>query len=296
METYLDLFLNVLSVERGLSAHTLEAYSRDLGRYLAYLREERVAAPAEIGTRHVIGFLTRLKAQQLCPRSRARALAALRTFHKYLVSENHCRQNPTLQVSTPRLLRPLPRLLSTDEVQRLLEAPAGADPRGLRDRAMLEVLYACGLRVSELVGLKLADVRFDIGCLTAFGKGRKQRVVPLGEHALEAVQSYLRHGRQALCDEQTSSPLLFLNGRGRGLTRQGFWKMIKRRALEAGIVKNITPHSLRHSFATHLLENGADLRAVQSMLGHADISTTQIYTHVLQQRLREVHRRHHPRG
>ncbi len=295
MDAFLDLFLNYLAVERGLSDNTLEAYSRDLNRYLIFLKRNRVAQPDGITAGTITGFLTALKEEDLSPRSRARALAALRSFHKFLLAEGHAGSNPTLQISTPKAIRPLPKLLSTDEVQRLLEAPVSQSPLDLRDRAMLEVLYACGLRVSELIGLKAGDIRFDIGCLMAMGKGSKQRMVPMGDSALETLQDYLNYGRNALVGAKPT-PMLFLNRSGNGLTRQGFWKMIKRRAQEAGIVKNITPHTLRHSFATHLLENGADLRAVQTMLGHADISTTQIYTHVIQQRLKQVHEQHHPRG
>ena len=295
LDATLDLFLNYLAVEKGLSANTLEAYGRDLGRYLSYLGEEGVRQPAAIAPRHVRGLLGQLKQDGLAARSRARSLAAIRSFHKFLLQEGLIVTNPALQIRSPKTLRPLPHLLSTAEVQRLLDSPTGDAPRDLRDRAMLEVLYASGLRVSELVALKAGDIRYDLGCLTAFGKGSKQRMVPLNEEALAAVDAYLKYGRPQLVGPRLTA-VIFLNHRGTGLTRQGFWKIIKARALAAGILKNITPHTLRHSFATHLLEGGADLRAVQSMLGHADISTTQIYTHVIQQRLRDIHRQHHPRG
>jgi integrase/recombinase XerD len=216
-------------------------------------------------------------------------------FHKFLLGEGYADRNPTALVEAPKSLSALPHTLSPAEVERLLAAPLGEGTLALRDRAMLEVLYATGLRVSELVGLKLTDLQLDVGYLTAFGKRSKQRIVPLGEAAIEQLRRYLMYGRP-LFDRGTAGGFLFLNRNGQGLTRQGFWKIIKRRAREAGIGKKITPHTLRHSFATHLLENGADLRAVQTMLGHADISTTQIYTQVTRERLRRLHQQHHPRG
>ena len=220
---------------------------------------------------------------------------ALRVFHRFLLAEGYAGTNPTLQVQAPRSLSPLPHTLSTAEVERLLAAPAGTAPLALRDRAMFELLYATGLRVSELVGLQRGDLQLDAGYLSTLGKGGKQRIVPMGEAAMLELRRYVQHGRPQL-EKGSGTSLLFLNRSGRGLTRQGFWKIIKRRAQEAGILKNITPHTLRHSFATHLLENGADLRAVQTMLGHADISTTQIYTHVTRERLRRLHEQFHPRG
>jgi integrase/recombinase XerD len=236
-----------------------------------------------------------LKGVGLSARSRARALAALRTFHKFLVREKLAADNPTDQVVSPRSLAALPHTLSPLDVESLLASPQGETPLAWRDRAMLEIIYATGLRVSELVSLKLSDLQMDVGYLTAFGKRSKQRIVPLGEVAVVALRAYLQHGRPGL-DRERGSHYLFLNRSGEGLTRQGFWKMIKRRGREAGIRQSITPHTMRHSFATHLLENGADLRSVQAMLGHADISTTQIYTHVTRERLRKIHAQHHPRG
>jgi len=295
MNVYLDQFLNYLAVERGLSANTLDAYGRDLARYLDYLEREGVADPDGVTSSQVLRFLARLKDSGLSPRSRARALVSLRMFHKFLLAEKIAAVNPTALVEAPRSLQTLPHTLSPDEVERLLAAPAGEDAYAFRDRAMLELLYATGLRVSELVGLKLQDLQLDVGYLFAFGKGSKRRIVPMGEEAISELQRYLAAGRPLL-ERQTGSQHIFLNRGGRGLTRQGFWKIIKRRAREAGINKNITPHTLRHSFATHLLENGADLRAVQTMLGHADISTTQIYTHVTRERLRKIHEQYHPRG
>jgi integrase/recombinase XerD len=282
-------------VERGLALNTLEAYGRDLARYLTWLQRQGVEHPDAIGAPQVLGFLVSMKDEGLAPRSRSRALVALRTFHKFLLSERLCQKNPTGQVAAPRSLAPLPKTLSTRDVEALLASPKGEEPLAVRDRAMLEILYATGLRVSELVTLKLSDLQLDVGYLTAFGKRSKQRIVPLGMAAINDLRHYLTIARPRF-DKTGAAMCVFLNRSGIGLTRQGFWKIIKRRAREAGIHRNITPHMLRHSFATHLLENGADLRSVQAMLGHADISTTQIYTHVTRERLRQIHAQHHPRG
>lgn len=294
MEQYLDLFLSYLVVERGLARNTLDAYGRDLARYLDFLERQRVENPDAVTPSTVLRYLAHLKGAGLSPRSRARVLVALRMFHKFLLAEGLAAGNPTSRVEAPKSFNPLPHTLSAGEVERLLAAPAGEQPLDLRDRAMLELLYATGLRVSELVGLKMGALQLDVGYLRAIGKGSKERIVPIGEAAIEELRRYLRHGRPLL--EREGASFLFLNRLGGGLTRQGFWKIIKRRARGAGINKNITPHTLRHSFATHLLENGADLRSVQTMLGHADISTTQIYTHVTRERLRQIHEQFHPRG
>jgi len=295
MDHLLDLFMNYLAVERGLARNTLDAYGRDLARYLAWLQRHGVTHPDGISMSLLLGFLASLKDDGLAPRSRSRALVALRTFHKFLVSERLCTHNPTGQVAAPRSLAALPKTMAPHDVEALLASPKGETPLAVRDRAMLEILYATGLRVSELVGLKLSDLQLDVGYLTAFGKRSKQRIVPLGTLAIDELRGYLAVARPRL-DKAGVSSFVFLNRSGEGLTRQGFWKIIKRRAREAGIYRNITPHTLRHSFATHLLENGADLRSVQAMLGHADIATTQIYTHVTRERLRQIHARHHPRG
>ena len=295
MNHYLDHYLNYLAVERGLANNTLDAYGRDLARYLDYLESQKIVALENISAAVVLRFLSHLKNAGLSPRSRARALAALRTFHKFLVREKITKDNPTDQVVSPKSLTALPHTLAPLDVESLLSSPKGESALAWRDRAMLEIIYATGLRVSELVSLKLSDLQMDVGYLTAFGKRSKQRIVPLGETAIAVLQEYLQNGRPGL-EKQKGSHFLFLNRSGEGLTRQGFWKIIKRRALEAGISQSITPHTMRHSFATHLLENGADLRSVQAMLGHADISTTQIYTHVTRERLRKMHAEHHPRG
>lgn len=295
MDQYLDRYLNFLVVEKGLSKNTLDAYGRDLQRYLGGLEERGISDVAKINQTDVLTSLSRLKDSGLSPRSRARTLSAIRSFHRFLLAEKITVKDPTLLLESPKTLRALPRLLSQKEVEALLQAPVGSGLIPLRDRAMLEVLYATGLRVSELVGLKLGDINRGIGCLSTLGKGNKQRLVPLGEVALAALESYLAEARAGF-KPRAGCQILFLNRRGLGLSRQGFWKILRRNALAAGIGCSIYPHMLRHSFATHLLENGADLRAVQVMLGHADISTTQIYTHVLRERLKQVHQKYHPRG
>jgi integrase/recombinase XerD len=295
IEAALDAFLNYLAVEKGLAANSLAAYSRDLVDYASELGRKGVCAPGQISRDAVLDYLNRLRGDGLSARSRARKLSALRGFHRFLVRENLADRDPTALIESPRSLQPLPRLLNTEQVERLLQAPQGDKPAAIRDRAMLEILYATGMRVSELVGLQLSDLKQDIGCLNAFGKGGKQRMIPLGEVALENLQDYLQNGRSKLQKERVCADL-FLNHRGTRISRQGFWKNLKQYALKAGISQNIYPHMLRHSFATHLLENGADLRSVQTLLGHADISTTQIYTHVLQERLQRIHQQYHPRG
>ncbi len=296
MDRYLDIFYNYLSVEKGLSDNTLSAYSRDLSSYSLYLKEhENIKCFSNVLQLSILNYLTFLKKNSLSPRSRARVLSTLRSFHKFLVHENYLNHDPTALIESPRIISALPKFLSQNEVERLLNAPQGEHPIAVRDRVMLEVLYATGMRVSELVGLKLGDLKLDIGCLNAFGKGSKQRLIPLGEDAIEILKKYLQNARLKLLKKSTSEEV-FLNSRGNKLSRQGFWKNLQAYAIKADISQKVSPHMLRHSFATHLLENGADLRSVQAMLGHADISTTQIYTHVLQDRLQKIHQQYHPRG
>ncbi len=295
MHHYLDLFLNYLVVEKGLAKNTVEAYSRDLGGYLDFLRQRGVESAGAIRPPDVSGFIVVMKERGLGPRSRARALSAIRMFHRFLVVENYCDGNPTAIIEAPKSLAKLPTVLAPREVERLLAAPAGDGPIAVRDRAMLELLYATGLRVSELVALKVRDVNRDAGYLLAMGKGRKERLVPMGEAARVAAGIYLAAAREEL-GRGRGSDCLFLSRLGEGMSRQAFWNIIKKRAREAGIARGISPHTLRHSFATHLLENGADLRSVQTMLGHADLSTTQIYTHITRERLKRLHEEFHPRG
>jgi len=295
-DALLDSYLDYLTIEKGLSDNTISAYYRDLSAYFVFLKKQPgIASVADISRSDLLAYLTGLRHQGLAPRSRARVLSTLRSFHRFLVREKHVSHDPSALIESPKILRALPKLLSAQEVEQLLAAPQGDGKIALRDRAMLEVLYATGIRVSELIDLRSADLKLDIGCLTVFGKGSKQRLVPLGEVALEILQEYLQNGRPKLL-KQGPIEAVFPNSRGGHMSRQGFWKILRNHALAAGINRPVHPHMLRHSFATHLLENGADLRAVQSMLGHADISTTQIYTHVLQERLKYIHQQYHPRG
>ena len=296
MNQYLDLFLSYLTVEKGLSRNTLEAYSRDIGGYIDYLSaSEGVNNPADIMPLHVSGFIAMLKSSGLAPRSRARVLSAVRMFHKFLMVEGYAEINPASLIKAPKTLSLLPEVLSVREVEALLAAPDTESLIDVRDRAMLELLYATGLRVSELVSLKVQDINLQAGYLMTIGKGGKERVVPIGESARRSLESYISKSR-ATGNGRGVSRYIFVSRLGDGMSRQAFWNLIKKRAVEAGIQKNISPHTLRHSFATHLLENGADLRSVQLMLGHADLSTTQIYTHITRERLKRLHAEHHPRG
>ncbi|BCS54675.1 site-specific tyrosine recombinase XerD [Geobacter sp. SVR] len=295
MNDYLDLFISYLTVEKGLSANTREAYSRDLARYLDFLEKKGCTTPAVVGAAEIAAFLGCLKEQGLGPRSRARCLSSIRMFHKFLMIENYADRNPASIIESPRTLHKLPEFLSSAEVDALFAVCAGHKQEEVRDLAMLELLYATGLRVSELVSLRLREVNLDAGYLLTIGKGNKERLVPIGESACEKVAVYLAQVRGRL-DPASRNPFLFLSRLGDAMSRQAFWNIVKKRSYQAGIRKNISPHTLRHSFATHLLENGADLRSVQIMLGHADLSTTQIYTHVTLERLKKMHQQIHPRG
>ena len=295
LPTLLDEFLSTLAVERGVADNTRSAYSRDLRRYLAFLEEKGLSSPGNVSLSHLQAFLVRLRGSGLTPRSVARATSALRTFHRYLAGQGYVQNDPTSLLRAPRIPRSLPNVLSADEVECLLKTPDVSQPRGLRDRAMLELLYATGLRVSELLSLPLTALDPTVGFVRCLGKGGKERVVPVGSSALKWLTEYLTDGRPSLTAGRDAA-FLFVGRGGRRLTRQAFWKTIRLYAGKGGISKRITPHTLRHSFATHLLEHGADLRSVQLMLGHSDISTTQIYTHVSRARLREIHDRFHPRS
>ncbi|RMG21500.1 MAG: site-specific tyrosine recombinase XerD [Deltaproteobacteria bacterium] len=291
----LDLYLSYIRLEKGLSANTVEAYGRDLDRYLKELEASGVEEASSIGRGHVLAHLQALHRAGLSSRSQARALAAIRTFHRFLLKERLTEGDPTADLETPRSVKKLPVFLTQEEVDRLLAAPDTTTAAGTRDRAMLETLYATGLRVSELVGLELNDVHLEVGYLIARGKGGKERMVPLGSAAVRWIRRFLEGPREEILRGR-STRALFPTNRGRAMTRQGFWKTLKKYARAAGIDKAISPHKLRHSFATHLLENGADLRSVQAMLGHADVSTTEIYTHVNRERLRALYDAHHPRA
>jgi len=296
-----DRYLTGLLAERGLSANTVEGYRRDLAKLQAFLQGQGHDNAALLARADVPRLLEFLRSQNLAPPSVARCLAACRGLYRFLLGEGLVRHDPFLNITVPKTSRRLPKALAFADVQRLLDAPSrrearkGRHPEALRDDAMLEVLYATGLRVSELVRLDLETVNLPVGFLRAMGKGSKQRVVPLGAVAVRKLRRYLEGGRPQLLKVRTSNRL-FVTRSGGGMTRQGFWKILRRYALAAGIQRPISPHMLRHSFATHLLERGADLRAVQMLLGHANISTTQIYTHVERERLKQLHKRHHPRG
>jgi integrase/recombinase XerD len=279
-----------------LSPHTQRVYERDVRAWLGALPQRRNAEVATLLTRDgVVKFLDRSRASGLSPRSLARRMAGLRAFCRYLKQEGVLAVDPLLDLQTPRPPQRLPHFLSLDEVEHLLRRPPLDRPRGLRDAAMLEVLYATGLRVSELVALPMSALHLAEGWIKVRGKGGKERLIPLGEQAVTRLQAYLTGGRERLM-RGGRTVQVFVNGRGEGMTRQGFWKLLRGYAQQAGITKPLSPHILRHSFATHLLEHGADLRSVQQMLGHSDISTTQIYTHVLEARLRAAYQRYHPRA
>ena len=295
METHLDLYLEYITVERGLAANTATSYSSDLLKFLNYLKEQGIRDWSQVGFSDVIDFLARAQEQDLTPRSRARLLATLRGFFKFMVRDSHLSESPVEKLTSPRLRRHLPNVLSMAEVERLLAQPSPARPLEQRDGAMLELLYATGLRVSELITLTVGRVNLEVGFLVVMGKGSKERIVPMGEAATEAVRGYLSEARPYILRGRMSETL-FVTNRGKAMSRQGFWKLLRKYGRQANIQKPLTPHTLRHTFATHLLERGADLRSVQMMLGHADISTTQIYTHVVRERLKEVHQRYHPRA
>ena len=284
-------FLNFCRVEKGLSGNTLSSYQADLERFSLFSQGPLEALEAE----SLNGYLSSLYQAKLSPRSIARHVATLRNFYGFLAREGMVTRDPAEFLKAPKQWSTLPKYLNREEVERLLAAPSGDKPTGLRDRAMLEVLYATGLRVSELCGLELSAVERQMGLLRVTGKGNKQRMVPFGEPAGRAVDGYLLEGRPKLLQGR-ASPQLFVTARGAGMTRQHFWVLLAKYGRAAGIIRRLTPHVVRHSFATHLVEGGADLRSVQIMLGHADISTTQVYTHVARTRLREVVDRHHPRA
>jgi integrase/recombinase XerD len=295
MERLTENFLGYLAVEKGLSKNTLDAYRRDLAKYAAFIKTQGLSGPGGVGRREIKALPGYLNALGLRSASAARTLAAVKGLHRFMLIEGLADRDPTEAIESPKRGLKLPKVLGATEVEALIAAPSGKAPEQLRDRAMLEVLYAAGLRVSELVTLKPSDIDVQVGYVKAFGKGSKGRVVPLGIAALDALKAYMDDARPKLLKGRVS-PYLFVTRRGGAMSRQGFWKLVKRYARLAGIQKEISPHVLRHSFATHLLEHGADLRSVQMMLGHSDISTTQIYTHVESARLKKVHKRYHPRG
>ena len=289
----IDTYITYLRDVRRVSPNTVESYARDLAA-LAGFAEARETPVEELDRRALEAFVRSLMTQGLSPRSVARSVACVRGFYRFLSLERKLDESPAADLKAPRAWPALPKFLDLDEVDRLLAQPDVSTPRGLRDKALIEVLYASGMRVSELVGVKPGGLRLDEGYLTCLGKGDKERIVPLGDQAVDWLRRYISDGRSRLT-RQHSTPWLFVNGRGGPLSRVGVWKLLKTYGLKAGITREISPHVLRHSFATHLLERGADLRAIQVMLGHADLSTTQIYTHVLEARLRAVYDKYHPR-
>lgn len=295
MDEWIARFVEYLTIERGLSTNTLESYERDLQHFRAYLQKRGSTLLDDVREHHISSYLGYLHDEGRANSTISRNLASIRSFFHFLVREECIQNDPTLHVETPKIEKRLPRVLTPEEVERLLRAPDQTTIAGLRDAAMLELLYATGIRVSELVSLSCGDVHLSSGFLRCMGKGGKERIIPIGEYAVQALSTYLQVGRPAFLRD-SDEDALFLNHHGTQMSRQGFWKILKKYAQEAQIIKDITPHTLRHSFATHLLERGADLRAVQEMLGHADISTTQIYTHVTRGRLREIYASAHPRS
>ena len=292
----LDEFSDTMWLEDGLSRNTLESYRRDLNKFAVWLEQHRNAGLLQCTHADIQGFLAYLVVEQKAKAtSTSRAISSFKRLYQYQLRQGKIKVDPTLQIATPKLPRSLPKNLTEQDVEMLLNAPDINSPLGMRDRSMLEVLYASGLRVSELVGLTVAQVSKNEGVVRVMGKGSKERLVPLGEEALDWLTRYLSEARSALLAGKVSNAM-FVTHRGGGMTRQMFWYLIKKHAKQAGIQKPLSPHTLRHAFATHLLNHGADLRVVQMLLGHADISTTQIYTHVARERLKKLHATHHPRG
>jgi integrase/recombinase XerD len=294
MHEFIDAFITYLSVERGLARNTLISYQKDLGFYVDFLKSRRIDALSKSSKNDIVDFMISQKEKGLSPNSIARRLAAIKMFYRFLVRERILKNDPTSLIDSPKLWKKIPETLSVNEVEALLNQPASRNSRGLRDRAILETLYATGMRVSETVNLTLDTINVDIGFVRCIGKGNKERVVPLGKKAIQSIQRYLEAARPHLLGKKQSE-YVFLSRLGKRLSRQSVWKLILHYARLARIKKPIKPHLLRHSFATHLLEHGADLRSVQEMLGHANISTTQIYTHVNKDRLKSIHKMYHPR-
>lgn len=288
-------FLTHVRVEKGLSSNTVSAYRRDLMKFSEFAQKRKVSLEA-VTRDNLVDFLAGLYRQKLESKSVARHLVSLRNFFRFSQIQELIPADPSVNLESPKIRRSLPGYLRLEEVERLLEQPDAKTPLGLRDRAMLEILYSAGLRVSELIGLRVSDLDTKVGCVRCIGKGDKERIVPVGKKALGMVERYLRDARPKLLGKATGSPTLFVNRRGGALSRVGVWKILSTYGRRAGMHVALTPHMLRHSFATHLLERGADLRSVQLMLGHADISTTQIYTHVVEERLKQVYKAHHPRA
>jgi integrase/recombinase XerD len=299
MEASIHVFLSYLRVEKGLAQNTILAYGRDLRRFATFLRKRQKTRMEDVSREDVVDFLSSLYKEKLDSRSVARYLVSLRGLYKFAMMEETVLTDPTENLESPKIRSSLPSYLRVEEIDKLLQAPDLASPIGVRDRAMLEVLYSTGLRVSELLNLRIADIDGRMGCVRCIGKGDKERLVPIGRKALEAVEQYLAQARPKFARPSSPPPhnqTLFLTRNGKRLSRVGIWKILHDYGMKLGLRGRLTPHKLRHSFATHLLEGGADLRSVQLMLGHADISTTQIYTHVVEERLKQIYKAHHPRA
>jgi integrase/recombinase XerD len=299
MESTIHAFLSYMRVERGLAQNTILAYGHDLKRFAEFLRKRQKLRMEDVNREDVVDFLSSLYKEKLDSRSVARYLVSLRGLYKFAMMEEMVGADPTENLESPKIRNSLPTYLRVDEIDKLLAAPNLATPIGLRDRAMLEVLYSTGLRVSELLNLRISDIDMRIGCVRCIGKGDKERLVPIGRKAIAAVEQWLAQGRPKFARPASPPPhnqVLFLTSIGRRLSRVGIWKILHEYGMRLGLRGQLTPHKLRHSFATHLIEGGADLRSVQLMLGHADISTTQIYTHVVEERLKQIYKAHHPRA
>jgi integrase/recombinase XerD len=291
----IDEYMNFLTVEKGASRNTIEAYSRDLARYINFLETRGIQTVGGVNPDDVISFLGQIQKDGLNPNSVNRSLAAIRGFYKFLIREKKTDKNPVANIELAKVWMRLPDTLNQVEMSRLLSQPGIRTQAGIRDTAMLEVMYATGTRVSELISLTMNSINWQVGYLVAMGKGGKERIIPIGQSAYDCLYTYVHETRQELLKKR-STDILFLTRQGQGFTRQGFWKLVKKYTMKAGLEKKVHPHTFRHSFASHLLEGGADLRSVQIMLGHADISTTQIYTHITRDRLKSIHKKYHPRG
>jgi integrase/recombinase XerD len=299
LESTIHVFLSYLRVERALAQNSILAYGRDLKRFSEFMRKRQKNKVEEVTREDVVDFLSNLYREKMDSRSVARYLVSLRGLYKFAMMEGFVNTDPTENLESPKTRNSLPTYLRVEEINKLLEAPNLSTPIGLRDRAMIEILYSTGLRVSELLNLRISDVDMRVGCVRCIGKGDKERLVPIGRKAIEAIEQYLAHGRPKFARPSSPPPhsqVLLLTSVGRRLSRVGIWKIMHDYGMRLGLRGRLTPHKLRHSFATHLLERGADLRSVQLMLGHADISTTQIYTHVVEERLKEIYKAHHPRA
>lgn len=296
MEQCIKEYIHYLKIERGLSDNTIVSYQRDLDQYLTFLKNNEISQWGQIDRYLILNFMKDLNDKNKSAATVTRMITSLRKYHQFLRQERYTDNDPMQHIETPKKAKKLPKTLSVKEIELILETPDTTDKFGLRDRAILELMYATGLRVTELINLKLTDVHLSLGLIQTIGKGDKERIIPIGDHAIKWVTTYLERSRQLLIRPNKRDDHLFLNHHGQGFSRQGIWKNLVAHVKKAGIEKEVTPHTLRHSFATHLLENGADLRVVQELLGHADISTTQIYTHITKQRMADVYKDHFPRA